>query len=133
MTDQSPNETAIKAMHHSHLGTAMTVLQAAEDNLEAQPWYPLQAGDVVLSASAEDVGIGLTYLAEADERSASGVSLRLVSVTGADASDIADEDEHFPFTDLWFDAQPGTLTVIRAGHVVHGAALIVVIPTGGGA
>jgi hypothetical protein len=113
----SPLELATDAKHRRDLADEISILTNAGNDLEAQPWYPLVAGDVVLMTVGVDADLGETYIAEADEYE--DVVLRRVSATHHVGPAAAGEWP-IPFYDLWFEAGPAALTVIRAGAVVHG-------------
>jgi hypothetical protein len=148
--ESSPLAQAEDAKRRRDLGAEIGALQAGERELKTQPWYPLQPGDVVLCTLpplvAGEEPYGETYLAAADDDPRltdidGGPMLRMVSGTDlalalADAASAGDEDQGddgdgepadqawtqppCSFYDLWFEAGPAALTVIRAGRIVHG-------------
>ncbi len=103
----------------------LEVLTTADRELRSQPWFPIRPGDVVtwwIELPNVPGGHGETLLAvdEPDpmtEGDQAGAPLRLVSQS---------QSARFvnpalqSFNDLWFEAGPDRLTVIRAGRVVHG-------------
>lgn len=137
--EPSPLAQAEDAKRRRDLAGEISALQAGERELKAQPWYPLQPGDVVLCSLGPlgdgDEPYGETYLAAAGDDAGmvdvdGGPMLRMVSGTdlGEDQADdrdgeTADQAWTPPpcsFYELWFEAGPAALTVIRAGRVVHG-------------
>lgn len=120
MTD-SPLSRAEDAKRNRDLGAEISILTSAGADLESQPWYPLQPGDVVLLAMTSGPEYyGETYVAEPDEFNGPDLALRRVSATMDNG---APEDWSVSFYDLWFEAGPDVLTVIRAGRVVFGRPL----------
>lgn len=113
--NDSPLSRAEDAKHARNLGTEINILSAADADLNAQTWLPLVAGDVVLMAFDDQPDLAETYLAEPDD-SAEGAALRQIS----SHYEIHEGTPPLPFYDLWFEAGPGALTVIRAGVVVFG-------------
>jgi len=107
----SPLALATDAKHSRDLLGEISILTDADKLLNSQWWYPLQNGDVVLMAAYDD--LATTYLAEPDEYG--DHVLRCVSAVYESSF-----HEPIPFYDLWFEAGPATLTVIRAGATVFG-------------
>lgn len=142
----SPLAQAEDAKRRRDLAGEIGALTAADAALAAQPWAPVRPGDVVLThlPTREDLAAyGETYLAVDGDTDIGGHALlRLVSETQLalddedDASADSDEEDReeatahagewsrleelTPFYDLWFEAGPGGVVVIRAGTVVHG-------------
>ncbi|MGI5247563.1 hypothetical protein [Dactylosporangium sp. CA-139066] len=119
MTDQSPLAKAEEAKRRRDIGGEIGALMAGADALARQPWAPLRPGDVVLLYSPAANGapaLGQTYLG-VDETDVDGhAMMREVSRTVEEFA----EDGLASFCELWFEAGPGALTVIRAGAVVYG-------------
>lgn len=109
----SPLSRADDAKRRRDLADEISILRGTHADPESQPWYPLVAGDVVLISG--EGGLGETYLAEPDDLGE--MTLRRVS---ADYDDGRPADWQITFCDLWFEASPDALTVIRAGAVVYG-------------
>lgn len=124
-----PRAAAEQAKARRDLGGELGALMAADADLETQPWAPLQAGDVVLCSSPardEVPAIGETYLAiDGDTDLAGHAMLRPVSTTYRQT---CDDDEPLAFYDLWFEAGPSSLAVIRAGAVIHGTPTCITPP-----
>jgi hypothetical protein len=117
----SPLSQAKDAKHRRDLGDETSILTGADAELNAQPWLPLRAGDVVLMgfvSSPSLVDLSETYIAEPDD-SAEGAALRLISSNFPIPSGVP----LMPFYDLWFEAGRDAITVIRAGIVVFGTPL----------
>lgn len=101
----SPLALAEDAKRARDLGREIGVLTVAGRDLEAQPWYPLQGGDVVLTYMPDSALAGgplsETYLAVHD-----GIEVRLREVAnsysaqldtaGSDSEDHADTDRAVP-------------------------------------
>lgn len=121
----SPRAVAERAKARRDLGGELAALTAADADLEAQPWAPLRAGDVVLShmpADGEVPAIGETYVAVDDGIDIAGHAMvRLVSASYRDPYGLGGDVT--AFYDLWFEASPGSLTIIRAGAVIHGTPI----------
>lgn len=86
--------------------------QAVRD-LESQPWYPLQSGDVLLLWSPIQ---GETYLAADDHGEA---LLTLVSANHIAAEQLVGGGG-ISVQELWVETKPTHLSVVRAGQVIHG-------------
>lgn len=108
---ESPLSRAEDAKRNRDLGAEIGILTSAGVDLESQPWYPLRPGDVVLMSTA-DGAIGETYLGVDD-----GFETAL-SCTSSTEDTVSEAP--IPLHDLWFEAEPSTLVVIRAGRVVFG-------------
>ncbi len=109
---ESPLSRAEGAKHRRDLPDEISILTSANADLEAQPWYPLQPGDVVLVAlSGGPEFFGETYVGRNDSFE---TVLECVSAT-----EVVQSVEVL-FHDLWFEAGRDVLTVIRAGRVVFG-------------
>jgi hypothetical protein len=126
---ESPLARADDAKHDRDLTAEIGILQDANTDLESRWWYPLRRGDVVLMATAEGE-ISETYLAVPDEFDYDGPESVLRCVSTVDPGGV-DATFTVPFYDLWFEAEPGTLIVIRAGRIVYGRPLYGVRAGGG--
>jgi hypothetical protein len=115
MTDLSPLAAAEDAKRRRDIGGEIGALIAGADDLARQPWAPLRPGDVVL-CYLPGIPYGQTFLAVPDETDIDGhAMMREVSRTGT-----TEDASLSGFYELWFEAGPHTLTVIRAGAVVFG-------------
>ena len=120
MTDLSPLAAAEDAKRRRDIGGEIGALIAGGDALARQPWAPLRPGDVVLCHLPGTPAYGQTFLAVPDETDVDGhAMMREVSRTGF--PDDLEEPDLAGFYELWFEAGPHTLTVIRAGAVVFGS------------
>jgi hypothetical protein len=126
MTDLSPLAAADAAKRRRDIGGEIGALIAGADDLARQPWGPLRAGDVVLTylpPCGDIPAYGQTYLAVDDETDIDGhAMMREVSRT----DELCAETGLAQFYELWFEAGPHALVVIRAGAVVHGTPARVV-------
>jgi len=148
--DPSPRAAAEDAKARRDLPGELDTLMAADRKLRDQPWFPIQPGDVVCwSIAMPDGGRhGETLVAVEDEDwpTEGGAPLRKVSETpyetigaGASDEDQADEPDDLDddadepaepvdprvcefqdFYDVWFEAGPSRIAVIRHGQLVHG-------------
>lgn len=126
---ESPLSRAEDAKRRRDLPDEVRILTDANADLNAQAWYPLHVGDVVLMATGEG-DLGETYVAERDEFDHDGpaTALRRVSVLEYDGEPA---DWPVEFYDLWFEADRNMLTVVRAGRVVFGTPVHAAAPEGG--
>lgn len=139
VAETSPLARADDAKRRRDLAGELDALMQADQDLEAQPWHPLQPGDVVLCAfpplGPDDEPYGETYVAMPGEDTdvAGNPMLQLVSASSLEplGASTGEEDQaengpeqelpaRAPFYDLWFEAGASLLTVIRAGRIVHG-------------
>lgn len=125
---RSPLEQAEDAKRARDLGGELGALMAGDEALTSAAWYPARHGDLV-HVHYEQAGtippVGETYLVEAIDDNEGLFKLRLLcsSHTDDDAdtgvaafeADAADD----PLYELWFEAGPQRLTVVRDGRVVH--------------
>lgn len=109
----SPVEAAERAKRARDLPGEVAALVAGEESLRSAPWYPVRAGDVV----AVDCGDGgaVYEVADSDE----GEVLRLLSSDPGCGGVCVDTMPGDPLFELWFEAGPDRLTVLRGGRVVH--------------
>jgi hypothetical protein len=116
VTDLSPLAAAEDAKRRRDIGGEIGALMSGDDALARQPWAPLRPGDVVLCYLPGAVAYGQTFVAVDDETDIDGhAMMREVSRTDEYAS-----PGLTGFYELWFEAGPHALTVIRAGGVVFG-------------
>lgn len=146
--EPSPREAAEQAKSRRDIGGELDALMAADRELRAQPWFPIQPGDVVCwSIDMPDGGRhGETLLAvhDPDWSTEAGAPLRKVSETpyeliGAAEDDLDDDGADEPpnqgrvhdyqdFYDIWFEAGPARIAVIRHGRRVHGTVYSAPVP-----
>lgn len=120
----SPLEQADAAKRRRDITGEIGALTAADQELNAQPWYPLQPGDVVhWSIPMPDGGTyGQTLLAvdDPDWYTTDGAPLRIISQTpDEDGAPAALPDTYVEFYALWFEAGPQRVKVVRYGQKVH--------------
>lgn len=117
---QSPRRAAEDAKVRRDLGAEIAVLTDADSDLRARPWFPIQVGDVVCwSVDLPDGRYGETLIAvdEPNWSTEAGAPLRKVSATRLDQDS---RWEYEDFYDIWFEAGPSKIAIIRHGHLVHG-------------
>ncbi|MGW4030779.1 hypothetical protein ACWEFL_15910 [Streptomyces sp. NPDC004838] len=109
-----------------------TALTAEERALASAPWYPARPGDIVHVAYEQAGSImpafGETYAIEAPDGLADSSPLLSVQLLAHSYSGPADEamtgyftaaaSDH-PLYELWHEAGPQRLTIVRDGLVVH--------------
>jgi hypothetical protein len=160
--ERSPRAAAEDAKARRDLPGEIGALTGADRDLRAQPWFPIQPGDVVCWSIEMPDGSrhGETLLAVDDPMwpTEGGAPLRSVSETPHDygpvdededepydpaddlfaytsapdieyVDDVEDEDAEEPepgdrpnyqdFYDVWFEAGPHRVAVIRHGQLVH--------------
>lgn len=115
----APLQLAEQAKQLRDLGAEITILNRADADLNAQPWLPLRAGDIVLQGFVDHPDLSETYLAVPDD-SNEGAGLALIS----SHYEIHEGTPLIPFYDLWFEAGRDSLTVIRNGMVIFGGPLL---------
>jgi hypothetical protein len=125
---QSPLAAAEEHKRRRDIAGEIGALMSADAELKARPWYPIRPGDVVLMRLAGAAGVpayGETFLAVDTDMDGCAM-LRQVSRDLGHILDGPNEETHtlddalVSFYELWFEAGPSVLTVIRAGAVVHG-------------
>lgn len=131
--ESSPVAQAEQAKRERDLSGEVGALQAGYEALISAPWYPAQAGDLVhvfYWGSLADAmpPQGETYVVEHSEKEG-GLVLRLLHAdehlagpdggAGMCAPGLPDD----PLMELWMEAGPAALTIVRAGRVVHGAGV----------
>ncbi|MFD6035279.1 hypothetical protein ACFWHF_12165 [Streptomyces griseoincarnatus] len=127
-SEQSPLAQAEDAKRRRDLGAELAALQQGHADLTTAPWYPSRPGDLV-HVHYEPVGqmaaFGETYRITA---AAHGfLSMQLLCHTLPDDTEFlsglvgcfAVEDDPDPLMELWMEAGPHRLTIIRDGRPVH--------------
>ncbi|WP_200302275.1 hypothetical protein [Streptomyces adelaidensis] len=131
-TVTSPLAQAEAAKRNRDLLGELSVLMSAGQDLESAPWYPCRPGDLVhvhhnavgdvplIPAFGEtyvvgDAGDGLLSMMLLAHSLPEGTE-HAESMVGCFAVEAVD----CPVYDLWFEAGPRRLTVVRDGEVVHG-------------
>ncbi|MFE7966945.1 hypothetical protein ACFU0X_28525 [Streptomyces cellulosae] len=127
-SEQSPLARAEDAKRRRDLGAELDILMGAGAALTSAPWYPSRPGDLVhvhYEAGGLSDAFGETYRITAG---ADGfLSMQLLCHTLPDDTEHADgmvgcfavDDDPDPLSDLWFEAGPHRLTIIRDGRPVH--------------
>ncbi|MDX3748700.1 hypothetical protein [Streptomyces sp. AK08-02] len=91
--------------------------------LTTAPWYPARPGDLVhvhYEAGARTAACGETYLVSAGQHGF--LSLQPLAHTLPETSVVgcyAVEDDPDPLAELWMEAGPHRLTIVRDGRSVH--------------
>lgn len=124
---QSPLERAEDAKRARDLGAEIAALQQGHTDLTSAPWYPVRPGDLVhvhYEAGGMLDAFGETYRIAAG--SDGFLSMQLLCHTLPDTEDpegmvgcYAVDDDPDPLMELWFEAGPHRLTIVRDGQVVH--------------
>ncbi|MEV8245008.1 hypothetical protein AB0R01_14700 [Streptomyces rochei] len=124
--ERSPLEQADDAKRARHLGAEIAALRGSYSALTSAPWYPARPGDLVhvhYEAAGEVAAAGETYVLD-EGRYEGTLSVRLVHCSAASGDEglggcfeVKDSDE--PLTEMWFEAGPHRLTIIRDGRPVH--------------
>lgn len=123
----SPLAQAEDAKRGRDLGGELNALQQGHTDLTSAPWYPARPGDVVhvhYEGAGEMAAFGETYLVAAG--SDGFLNMRLLCHTLPEDTEcdglvgcFAVDDDPDPLMDLWFEAGPHRLTIVRDGQVVH--------------
>lgn len=105
-------------------------LMQGDEALTSAPWYPARRGDVVLvhyEQAGEFPAFGETYVV--DDADGGLLGMRLLAHTLPDTMDPAEvegmagcfavESADCPLYEVWFEAGPQRLTIVRDGRVVH--------------
>ncbi|MFM9563281.1 MULTISPECIES: hypothetical protein [Streptomyces] len=136
---RSPLAQAEDAKRARDLDVEVGALMAADHELTSAPWYPVRAGDMVhvhYEQAGQMPAFGETYvIGDAGEPDVAAGGLlgmellthtlpdtlsadEVVGMTGCFVVDAADD----PLYELWFEAGPHRLTIVRDGQVVHDGA-----------
>ncbi|MEV0826414.1 hypothetical protein [Nonomuraea rubra] len=121
----APLENAEDAHRRRDFFGLVEAARAGQQSLESQPWYPARHGDVVLIhyEGVSDVpASGETYIVEQPD--ADGwYNLRLLAHTQSESMGqvgaFATEGDPDPLMEMWFEAGPHRLAIVRDGRVVH--------------
>lgn len=125
---QSPLQQAEDAKRRRDLADEIDVLMSAGAALESAPWHPARPGDLVHvhhEAGPLAGAFGETYIVAAG---ADGfLSMQLLAHTLPEDTEFLDgmvgcfavEDDPDPLMELWFEAGPHQLTIVRDGRPVH--------------
>lgn len=126
---QSPLTQAEDAKRAGDIHGEVGALMSGDRALRTAPWYPVRAGDLVhlhyedRTAADGLPAYGETYAVEVRDGYPNDLQLCLIHNTASDARDLAGVfapgDIGDPLYELWFEAGPQRLTIIRDGRVVH--------------
>ncbi|MFJ2719405.1 hypothetical protein [Streptomyces sp. NPDC087437] len=125
--ESSPLQLAEDAKRRRDLGGELAALQQGHDQLTSAPWYPVRPGDLVhvhYEAGGEMAAYGETYIVGPESDGLMG--MQLLAHTLPDATDnegmvgclVVDAADD-PLYELWFEAGPHRLTIVRDGRPVH--------------
>jgi hypothetical protein len=125
----SPLEQAEDAKRRRDLDGEIYALVQGHTALTSAPWYPARPGDLVHvhhEAGGTDPAFGETYLISPGAYDGS-LTMRLLAHTLPVDTEFLDgmvgcfavDDDPDPLMELWFEAGPHTLTIVRQGRVVH--------------
>ena len=125
--EQSPLAQAEDAKRRRDLPGELGILMGAGAALTSAPWYPARPGDLVhvhYEAAGEMAAFGETYLVAAGAHGF--LTMQLLCHTLPDPEEaggmvgcFAVDDDPDPLSDLWFEAGPQRLTIVRDGRPVH--------------
>ncbi|MGW1035043.1 hypothetical protein ACWD4Z_23005 [Streptomyces antibioticus] len=123
----SPLAQAEDAKRARDLAGEIGALMAGGTALESAPWYPARPGDLVhvhYEAGGVTAAFGETYRITAGAHGF--LSMRLLCHTLPDGEPaegvvgcFAVDDDPDPLMELWMEAGPQRLTIVRDGRVVH--------------
>jgi len=125
---RSPRAQAEDAKRDRDLVGEMGTLMAAGNALESAPWYPARRGDVVLvhyPAAGDFPAFGETYVVDDADH-----GMKVLKFVAHSAPLTDDEQDGYigcfaveavdcPLYELWFEAGPHLLTIVRDGRPVH--------------
>ena len=119
---RSPLARAEDAKRSRDLAGELGALMQGGTDLESAPWYPCRPGDVVhvhYPTAGQAPVTGETYVV--GDAGDGLMNLRLIAPApdGADGSGCVVEAADCPIYELWFEAGPHLLTIVRDGQVVH--------------
>jgi hypothetical protein len=129
----SPLAQAEDAKRRRDIEGEIGALMAASSALESAPWYPTRPGDLVhvhYEQAGDMPAFGETYIVSDAGDGLLGMQLLAhtlpETVPGLDAQTTADmagvfttEAADCPVYELWFEAGPHRLTIVRDGRPVH--------------
>jgi len=126
---QSPLAQAEDAKRRRDLHGEVSVLMSAGADLESAPWHPVRPGDLVhvhYEAVGQMAAFGETYLVAAGSNNGF-LNMQLLAHTLPEDTEFLDgmvgcfavEDDPDPLMELWFEAGPHRLTIVRDGRPVH--------------
>jgi hypothetical protein len=135
--ERSPLAQAEAAKRARDLGGEIGALTSAHDRLTSAAWYPVRPGDLVhvhYEATPTMAAFGETYIVgdarEPGDTAPGLLGMVLLAHTLPEATPEDDvkgmtgvfeaEAHDDPIYDLWFEAGPQRLTIVRDGQVVHG-------------
>lgn len=124
----SPLAQAEEAKRARDIVAEVGILMSAGADLESAPWYPVRPGDLVhvhYEAAGEMGAFGETYIVGPEDGGLMG--MRLLAHTLPEATPHADgmvgcfavDAADCPIYELWFEAGPHRLTIVRDGRPVH--------------
>ncbi|MGW1324821.1 hypothetical protein ACWD64_20040 [Streptomyces antibioticus] len=130
-TDRSPLAQAEDAKRARDLVGEVGILMAAGSALESAPWYPARPGDLVhvhYERAGEQPAFGETYLI--GDAGNDLLSMQLLTHNLPATVEYADDmtgcfataETLHPVDEMWFEAGPHRLTIVRDGLVVHAGA-----------
>lgn len=125
--EQSPLAQAEDAKRRRDLPGEIGILMGAGAALTSAPWYPARPGDLIhvhYEAAGEMAAFGETYLVAAGAHGFLNMQLLCHTLPDAEESGalvgcFAVDDDPDPLSDLWFEAGPQRLTIVRDGRPVH--------------
>lgn len=125
---RSPLARAEDAKRARDLVGEVGILMSAGADLESAPWYPVRPGDLVhvhYETAGTAATFGETYVIAAGKHGC--LSMQLLAHTLPKDTEFLDgmvgcfavEDDPDPLMELWFEAGPHRLTIVRDGRPVH--------------
>lgn len=126
---KSPLAEAEDAKRRRDLAGELDALTSGHDRLTSAPWYPARPGDLVHvhhGAIGQTVAFGETYLVAAGSNDGF-LNMQLLCHTLPEDTEFLDgmvgcfavEDDNDPLMELWMEAGPHRLTIVRDGRPVH--------------
>ncbi|WP_432193782.1 hypothetical protein [Streptomyces sp. bgisy027] len=124
----SPLAQAEDAKRRRDLVGEVAALNSGYAALTTAPWYPARPGDMVhvhYEAAGTTAAFGETYLVAASE--GGFLSMQLLAHTLPEDTEFLDgmvgcfavDDDPDPLTELWMEAGPHRLTIVRDGRPIH--------------
>jgi hypothetical protein len=126
----SPLAQAEDAKRRRDIVGEVDVLMSAGADLESAPWAPVRPGDLVhvhYEGAGELAAFGETYIVAAGAHGFLSMQLLAHNLPATVAEEFAAgmvgcfavEDDPDPLMELWFEAGPHRLTIVRDGRPVH--------------